>query len=274
MISGVSPREERSLARLGVRTSEQLLFWLPRWHVHRDRVTPLADAREGERGFFLARITRTGIFRRGRLHIIKVEMEDGTGRAHLYWFNRPYLASRYKAGRVLVLHETPQRARTGVRFSGGADTVEEVGEDDVRRIEGGETVVFYPTTTVFDQARAREIAHSDLDGRLAKLADPLPEEVRSRFGLPGLAEALRHVHRPAAWEEWEKARRRIVFDQLYFLQLGLGLSRIELSRVRKERSYAREGAKYSKVMAGLPFALTGAQRRVIGEVSYSYCIVN
>lgn len=252
--------------RLGVKTPGQLLFWLPHWHVHRDRITTFAQAREGEQAFFLARITNVYIFVRGRLHIIKLQLADGTGRAFLYWFNRPYLIKEYKVGRPLAICEVPERTNAGLRFSGKAGTCELLTDEDVKRIEDGETLVFYRTTTVINQARAREIAEQGLRAGLPSLVDPLPEAVRAKFNLTGLHEALRQAHRPATWAEWEQSRRRLVFEQLYLLQVQLGLSRIAISQIRKQRQYTLNGAKLGKVLSNLPFTLTGAQRRTIEDL--------
>jgi RecG-like helicase len=132
---------------------------------------------------FLTRIERANIFQRGKLHIIKLMLSDGTGRAQLFLFNRPYLAAALKTGLALLIRDVPERALTGIRFSGQAGTVELVGEGDVRRIEAGETVVFYRATTVIPQARARQLAAEALEHGLPGLRDPLPAALRARHAL-------------------------------------------------------------------------------------------
>jgi len=266
VIPGLNDRETRSLARLGISSVSDLLFWLPRWHLNRARITTFAEASEGERRFFLARIAHAGIFTRGRLHIIRLKLEDGTGQAQLYLFNRPYLASDYRAGRVIAICDAPDRTSSGLRFSGSPGTCEILSEEDARRITAGETVVFYRATTVIMQDRARAIAGAALSAGLPCLEETLPPELIERRGLATLASALAGAHRPASWAEWEKARRRLVFEQLFLLQVALGLNRMALARIRKPREYVLGGEKLAKVRSSLPFVLTRAQERAIQEV--------
>jgi ATP-dependent DNA helicase RecG len=173
--------------------------------------------------------------------------------------------SDYRMGRVVAICDAPERAASSFRFSGAAGTCEVVSEDDAARITAGETVVFYRATTVIGQKRAREIASGALDAGISRLAETLPAAIADRHQLVGLAIALEGAHRPKSWEEWTRARRRLVFESLFLLQAALGLNRMALSRIRKKRDYVLEGEKLGKMMAALPFALTGAQRRVVSE---------
>ncbi|MEK7766811.1 MAG: DEAD/DEAH box helicase, partial [bacterium] len=264
----MTPAEARSLARLGLKTADDLLFRLPRWHVSRSALKTFAEAREGRADFFRATVNSVGIFRKGRLHIIKVALEDGQGgKASLYWFNRPYLASDYRRGAALLLRDAPSRAPAGLRFSGRAGSVERLSVEDAAALDRGEMVVYYRATTVITQERARTLAAAALQERLPGLEDPVPEAIRARHALPALAEALRQGHRPSGWAEWERARRRLAFDQLFLLQLALGLRREKLAAIRKGRPYTTGGVKSSAFLASLPFPLTGAQRRVIAETT-------
>jgi ATP-dependent DNA helicase RecG len=266
MIPGLDEREVRSLGRLGIRDSADLVFWLPRWHLNKARIVPFAEAKEGVRGFFLARIARASVFSRGRLHIIRLKLEDGTGQADLYWFNRPYLASDYRAGCVVAILDAPERTKSGLRFSGDAGTCEVLSDGDVRKIEAGETMIFYRTTTVINQERARALAGAALTAGLPDLQETLPHDVTVRRGLVTLAQALTGTHRPATWADWEQARRRLVFEQLFLLQVALGLNRIALAKIRKRREYVLGGKKLAEMRAALPFVLTRAQERAISEV--------
>lgn len=194
-------------------------------------------------------------------------LSDGTGRAQLFLFNRPYLAAALKPGLALLIRDVPERSLAGIRFSGQAGTVELVGESDVRRIDAGETVVFYRATTVITQSRARQLAAEALERGLPTVRDPLPAALRTRHALPDLATTLTGVHVPKTWDDWMSARRRLVFEQLFLLQTALARKARELAAVRKRRVYKTEGPKLAAVRAALPFAPTGAQQRSMGEVA-------
>jgi len=229
-------------------------------------VSPLAEAKEGSRALFLVRIARVGAFARGRLHILRLQLEDGTGKAQLYLFNRPYLLKDFKAGRALLIHDVPERSNAGLRFGGQSGTTELVSDEELASFEAGRVLVYYKATTVIPQTRARELASVALDRLLGRVEDPLPEPVRKARGLIGLRDALRLAHSPETWEEWDGARRRLVFDQLWLLQVALGVQRRALARIRKGRRYELQGKRQSAFRAALPFTLTGAQVRVTDEI--------
>ncbi len=234
--------------------------------MHRDRVRALAEAKEGERGLFLVRIAKVGAFARGRLHILRLQLEDGTAKAQLYLFNRPYLLKDFRAGRALLIHDVPERSNAGIRFGGQAGTTEMVTDEDLAAFEAGRVLVYYKATTVIPQPRARALAAAAVASLLDAVEDPLPEPVRTGRKLVGLRDALRQAHGPESWGDWDAARRRLVFDQLYLLQVALGVHRRALARIRKGRRYELKGERLGKFRASLPFNLTGAQDRVTAEI--------
>lgn len=266
-LAGISAREAASLARQGIRSLESMAFWFPRWHVNRARLVNFAQAKEGKKQFFHAVVSNIGVFTRGRLHILKLQLADEAGaRAFLYWFNRPYMIKEFKKGAEILIYDSPEKTQSGVRFSGKAGTCEVLSEPDSQALKAGSMLVFYRTTTVFDQRRAREMAAQALEEILENIQDPVPAETQARNGLMGLRQAVREAHKPAGWPEWEKARRRLVFDQLFLLQAALGLNRRTLAGIRKRRSYAFGGERLKTMLANLPFEFTAAQERVEKEI--------
>ncbi len=263
---GITPGERRSLAIQKILSVADLVLRLPRWHVHRDRIVPLAEAKEGRRDFFLVRIAKVGAFARGRLHVIRLALEDGSSRAQAFWFNRPWMLSALKPGRALLIRDAAERSRAGVRFSGQTGTVEAVSDAETAKLESGDVLTFYRSTPTIPQARARALAAKAVAVGLDQVADPLPVEVRTRRALPALRDALRDAHAPPAWAAWEASRRRLAYEQLYLLNVALGIQRRTLAAIRKARAYVTNGRALTAFTAGLPFALTGAQRRAVAEV--------
>ncbi len=263
---GITPGERRSLSIQKVASVADLVLRLPRWHVHRDRIVPLAEAKDGRRDFFLVRIEKVGAFARGRLHVIRLALTDLTGRAQAFWFNRPWMLSALKPGRALLIRDAAERGRAGVRFSGQTGTVEAVSDAEAARLERGDVLTFYRSTPTIPQARARELAAKAVAVGLDQVPDPLPEDVRARRALPVLRDALRDAHTPPTWAAWEASRRRLAYEQLFLLHVALGVQRRTLAAIRKARRYVIDGKALAAFTAGLPFALTGAQTRAVGEV--------
>ena len=207
-----------------------------------------------------------GAFARGRLHILRLQLEDGTGRAQLYLFNRPYLLRDFKVGKAMLIHDVPERSAAGVRFGGQAGTTEVVNDGDLAAYEAGRVLTYYKATTVITQDRARELASIAVNRLLGTVEDPLPEALRTARGLVGLRDALAAAHCPENWADWEAARRRLVFDQLYLLQVALGAQRRALEKIRKGRRYEVAGDRLLAFRGSLPFELTAAQHRVTAEI--------
>ncbi|MDX1503472.1 MAG: ATP-dependent DNA helicase RecG [Thermoanaerobaculia bacterium] len=270
-LKGVGPVRARRLAAAGYRSVGSLLRHLPLRYEDRRRLSRVADvAGEGAhtlRGRVLdTRAVR--VWRRG-LSLVRGTLDDGSGRLPVVWFNRPYLAGQLDPESTYLLHG-PVRRR-GERL----ELVNPSCEAAEGAVHAAAVVPVYPAIGELGPAFLRRLFDALLEGfdPRRELADPLPEELRRRYDLPPLGEAVAALHRPGERADGEALNRRataahhrLVYGELLEMQLELGLRRRRVGERPKPHRY-RLDAGVRRRLAGLaPFRLTGAQERVIGEI--------
>src|SRR5919204_596162 len=253
VLPGVGPALRRKLARLGLETIRDLLEHRPRRYESAVPERRIAELREDEEVTITAEVLSVGERRRGRLKILTARIADESGPTTATWFNQPWLKARLVPGTRVRL-----RGKSG-RYG-----------FDVRSYDLGEasaTADFapvYPATEDIPPGRLRGLVEAALPHAVDFL-DALPAETRGRLELPLLPDALTALHRPRDHGEAELARRRLAFDELLVLQLGLARRTRERERERAPALGApRElTARYLDL---LPFELTPHQRSAIAEI--------
>jgi ATP-dependent DNA helicase RecG len=249
---------------LRIETIGDLLLHLPRRHEDRRNPTPLARLAEGTEQAAIVRVeaVRTIRTRRG-MTLVRAGIVDATGAAHAVWFNQPYLAGRLPRGQLVSLFGRVERLGRGLQFV--SPEVEPL-EPDAEPWNVGRLVPVYPTTEGLPQRALRAMVREALTGIADTVPDVLPAALRRARHLPGLREALWAAHFPDDEASQAAARRRLAFEELLILQLGILRQRRDLQATPRGAVYGRAGDLVPRFVASLPFSLTGAQRRVIHEV--------
>jgi len=250
-LPGVGPAVKKKLERLGLETVGDLLLYRPFRYEQ-----PVAELRIAELGgdeevAIRGEVLSVSKRRRGRLQMLTARVSDGTATISATWFNQPWLERQLQPGTAVRL-----RGRQG-RYG-----------FDVRSFDignGQATADFapvYPASEEVTPKKLRELVAAALP---RSLADPLPAALQQSEALPPRVDALWALHRPRSLEEAETGRRRLAFDELLLLQLGLALQRRE-REAEVAQSLAPPDelvARYRKV---LPFELTEHQERAIAEI--------
>ena len=143
----------------------------------------------------------------------------------------------------------------------------ELFSEDADPLSSGRLVPIYPLTEGLFQEKLRRIIHGALDGYLSQVREILPEDVRDRLDLVDAAEALRNIHFPESEPALEAARKRLVFEELFLLQIALAMRKHEMEAPGQGISFIVPENYWDDLNRVLPFELTGAQRRVIGEIA-------
>ena len=280
-IRGVGPRLAEKLAKMGLSTVEHALYTLPFRYEDRRQLIPIAHVKPDSRELFFGEVLTAGekTTSRSRRRLFEVIVGDGSGTISLKWFHyrKNWIEKQYPIGRRAIFCGEVKR------FGG----VTEIHHPDVEFLaEGQEPLTLlqsdpltfghilpvYPLTEGLSQKTARKIWKQIVDRYADFAVSPLPYEILKRQRLLPLAEALRQVHFPdtdSSLSELEEGRSpakfTLIFDELFYLELGMALKH---RGVLLEKGHAFQVEHlYTKPLAKmLPFRLTDAQRRVLGEI--------
>lgn len=263
---GTGKRAE-SFAKFGITNLVDLLTHYPRRWIDRTREAPIVDAVEGVDVLVIGELRSVNGPppgpRRGPSRVTATVADD-SGRLSLVFFNQPYRAKQLKVGSLVAVF-----GRIG-RFNGvkqmANPTVDVLGDPDERPRP---IVAVYPQSEKVDLASwvvLRAVDETLNRCRARGISDPLPSRIRERLSLMNRGDALIGIHTPDTFAHKEAARRRLAFDELLRVQLVLVLRKRAFERESVGIRHVVDGELVRRFHAGLPYELTGAQRRVIAEI--------
>jgi ATP-dependent DNA helicase RecG len=269
----VSPRRARALARLGIETVQDLLEHYPRYHVDRTQLRTVRElgalAAQGHEGEVqvharVASIDRPRRTRTGRV-LIRGRIGDETGSVEVNWFNQEWVARALRPGSWAFFYGRLGVFRGRLQMTAPRFELVRTGREP---FNVGRIVPIYPATAEVSSDQLRRHMWETL-ATAGPIADPLPDDLRGRLGLVTRGEALRAIHFPDSKEEVVAARRRLVFDEVFTLQLGLVYRKRALERTVRGISHGLpdDSSLPEAFVSELPFALTSAQRRACREVA-------
>jgi ATP-dependent DNA helicase RecG len=246
-------------------TVRDLLEHYPRRYLTRGELTDLAHAKKG------GEVTLVGTVRnlakkqpRRNLRILEVRVSDPSGAWVCTWFNQPWHAQRLTVGTVAAF--SGRLAWKAGRLQMANPGYEVLREGDDPEEFANEVIPVYPATKDVSSGRLRRTVGALLD-RFGDVPDFVPEPLRQTRGLPRRAAALDAIHRPTDRGQAARARDRLVYDELFVLQVGLALRRRALEAGQHGQALQTDGDLTKRLLASLPFQPTGAQSRAIGEIA-------
>jgi len=265
-VKGVGPQRQVRLSRLGIETVEDLLLHFPRRYYDRGDLVSVSKVAPGEQATFIATVLAVSLRRlKGGRSILTVALGDETGTINLVFFNQPYLEKQFGQGTRILASGEP------ILYRGSKQLVSpeyEIfsGELNESLLETDRIVPVYPLTAGISQRMMRRIIRAALEKYAAQIPENLPRGLREELGFPGRAEAFRQMHQPDDWERIEGARRRFKFEEVFFLHILIKERRRNLTG-RKHRPPIRSPhGLLEGFLEHLPFELTAAQARVLGEI--------
>jgi ATP-dependent DNA helicase RecG len=218
-IAGVGPTQEERLHRLGLRTVRDVLFHFPREHHDYSKLQKIGQLGFGEVATILGLIWEVENVRTGGRGIVRTyaRVSDETGAIRALWFNQPYLLKQLPRGAYVVLTGVKQRIGNRVEFSVRSHELPEQGD----LINTGRLVPVYPLTEGLTPKALRRITKWAVDRCAGFVPEHLPAAIRQRAHLLTLPEAIAQIHYPDSERARAEARRRLAFDELFLIQLGM-----------------------------------------------------
>src|SRR6201993_2651039 len=282
-VKGVGPRIAEALAAKGIHTVGDLLHYLP--FRYEDRLNPrgIAELRAGEMATVVAEVRNSGLFRTRRMPIFQLTVGQGRTRLRCLWFNATYLQDKFVPGQMIALYgkiEEDPRSRELQIMQPQFEILGEAGDSEngadkkaAESLEIGRIVPIYEAIGRLTPRWFRHIIRTALDNLTPDLPEPIPAAVRSHLGLISPRAALWNVHWPEPGESLEQlqssrtpAHIRMIFDELFFVELGLELKRRQ-QKAQTGIPFRLDDRVRAAIKKILPFHPTAAQKRVLKEIA-------
>jgi ATP-dependent DNA helicase RecG len=286
-VKGIGPRLAETLAAKGLHTVDDLLHYLP--FRYEDRLNPkgISELQAGEMASVIAEVRTSGLFRTRRMPIFQMTAGQGRARLKCIWFNATYLRDKFKPGQMVALYgkvEEDSHSDALQLIQPQFEILGDSGEDgstDAAEQKAGDSLEIGRIVPIYESAGQgrltarwfRRIIRTTLDNLTPDIPDLIPEAVRLHLSLVSPREALWKVHWPEAGESFDDlqscrttAHVRLIFEELFFLELGLELKRRQ-QKTKTGIAFSLEGRVREAIKKILPFHPTEAQKRVLKEIA-------
>ena len=259
ILKGIGPSKAAQFAALNIHTLQDLICHFPRGYEDRTKLVTIDKLEVDQPACFQAMVMntpRTSHIRKG-LDITKVQVADHTARLTLTFFNQKFTTGQLQYGKEYIFYGAVSGDFIGYNMTSPAFEALDAPPVTTRRI-----LPIYPLTAGLSNASVlkavrQALAICDVPPEI------IPQAVRQQYGILPAERAYYAIHEPSSMAEAEQAKRRLIFEEFFVFSAGLSLMRA--TRAGKQTP-AYQNTDLSEFMAALPFRLTGAQSRAIGEI--------
>jgi len=278
-VKGVGPKVGALLNKMGIFTANDLLHYYPRKHLDYATRTPISQLAIGEDVTVFGRIVSTTHFtskKRSNLTIFTVTISDDTGTLAINRFfgkTSRYIIERYKSqfpkGSNIIVSGTVKLDDYNGRLTIDSPEMEAISGslDEVDSLHLNRIVPVYTVTENLNIKTLRRAIHNAIELYSPKIEDPIPEEIRKKYTLMEKKRAVQQIHFPDSGKNLHEARKRIVFEEFFLMQLRLALIRKKnKTEVEGLQFRVKEGGLTDKFIKSLPFELTNSQKEAFDEI--------
>ncbi len=286
-LKGIGPRVAETLAAKGIHTLEDLLYYLP--FRYEDRINPrtIEQLKPGEMASVIAEVRTSGLFKTRSMPVFEMTAGQGRSKLKCLWFRGGYLEGKFKPGALVALYgkaEFSTFGRGGLQMlqpqfeilhepaAEGEASTESEEQKHFESLEVGRIVPIYEAAGKLNARWFRRTIRIALEQMPSEVSDAIPAAIRNRLGLIPRAEAFWHAHWPDAGESFTglqaartPAHQRLIFEELFFLELGLELKRRK-ARLQTGIGFEISDQVRTALKRVLPFHPTQAQKRVLKEI--------
>jgi ATP-dependent DNA helicase RecG len=277
-VKGVGPRVAEMLAAKGIQTAEDLLYHLPFRYEDRQNPRSLDELQPGEMASVIAEVRGSALLRTRRAPIFELTVGQGRHALKCIWFNGTYLNGKFQAGQTVAVYGKvePSRSSSNLKMiQPQFELLPDASDDaETRLLEVGRITPVYESLGGSRLASRwqRKTIFNLLESVRGAVPECLPRMLLARLDLPDRETALRDVHFPPEGTPFSQlqssstpAHRRLIFEELFFLELGLELKRRRM-RERAGIGFATNDKVREALREVLPFHPTAAQKRALGEI--------
>ena len=258
-IKGVGPNRVLLLNKLGIFTLKDLITYYPRTYEDRSKTKYIYECEDGEEVLIEAVVCSgmTNVRLKGKT-MQRLIVRDETASATITWFNQPYLKGKFSIGNKYKFFGKATKKAGKVMFTSPVFDMEEKSQNT------GRIVPIYPLTYNLSQNNLRKIIEAGIEQVYGKLLETLPEYILKEYKLQNINDAIKQIHFPNEFKDFNIARNRLVFEELLSVQLAL--LQLKNNYIQEKGIKFSKEAKMSDVINTLPFKLTKAQLRVLEEI--------
>ena len=260
-IKGVGPQRAKLLNSLGIFTLKDLITYFPRDYEDRGKPKLIQDVQDGEECLIEAICVSKMMEKRIRKNMViyKLSVRDESGLCHITWFNQRYLKNRFKVGERYKFFGKAQKRIGFIEMNSPVFDNIETNKNT------GKIIPLYPLTYNLSQNVIRQIIENGLKEINEDLVETLPAYILDEYKLDDINKAIHDIHFPEDFEDYNKAKKRLVFEELLVMQLALLNLKTRYS-VNKKGIEFNKNVKMQDVIETLPFKLTKAQTKVLEEI--------
>jgi ATP-dependent DNA helicase RecG len=277
-VRGVGPRVAEMLAAKGIQTAEDLLYHLPFRYEDRQNPRSLDELKAGEMASVIAEVRGSVLLHTKRMPIFELTVGQGRLAMKCMWFNGTYLNGKFHAGQTIAVFGKVEPSRSSSNFKmiqPQFEILPDATDDaETQMLEVGRITPVYESLggVRLTSRWQRKTIFNLLEAMRGAVPECLPRELLSRLSLPDRETALREVHFPPEGAPFVQlmdsstaAHRRLIFEELFFLELGLELKRRRM-RKREGIGFVTNDKVREALREVLPFHPTKAQKRALGEI--------
>ena len=261
-LKGVGPKKIKSFLKLEIKTIRDLLYYFPRTYEDRRNFVKLIDCKDGQKAN--CRVIISGlptVFRPRRgLTITKIPVKDDSAAGSLVWFNQNYIKDKFSIGESIKVNGKIKRVGMDIQIHQPYSE-----KDNGKNRLVGRIVPIYSLTGKISNNEIITLVSLILREYLNFEEDVLPDYILKENNYPDIKEALINIHFPKDKDSYLTSRKRLVFEELLLLQLGLFALKNKCHQIEKGIKFI-ETKQINKFLKSLPFELTNAQKRVFNEI--------
>jgi ATP-dependent DNA helicase RecG len=261
-IKGIGTKKEAALTRLGISTVKDLLYTFPRRHDDYSQLKPIGSLWFGQDVTIIGSVdsVSTRSVRNGKMKLVEALISDKSGAIKATWFNQPWMEGQLTRAKQVVLSGVIEQYLGKLVLNNP-----EWEPLSKKQLHTNRIVPVYPLTRDITQKWLRRIIHDTVQQYAPSLDEHLPEEIRSSNNLPGLDEAVNQIHFPDSENSLNNAKKRLAFDELFLLQMGV-LNQKKHWESRSGEVFDSSDEWLQNRIKELPFQLTGAQIKALDQV--------
>ncbi|MEG1827935.1 MAG: ATP-dependent DNA helicase RecG [Cellulosilyticaceae bacterium] len=261
-LKGIGDQTANKFHKLGVYTLQNLIEHYPKEYEDRRKVMSICDTDMEEENNIIATVASVPqVSKKGRHIIVSFRVKDETGSIFVAFFGQPYMKNNFVLGQTYNFYGKIKKQYGKIEME--SPEYEKIGEAGVAK--GAKITPIYPSTSKLSQKVIRQMIESVLKECMPLIKETLPEVIREKYALVSKPYAITNIHFPESDEAFFEARKRLVFEELLMLQLSLYTLKSDFAKKNQGLSKNLPN-DFMEFIKSLPFALTGAQKRVLNEI--------